>query len=214
MKKAACLALVLLMIVAGGAASLRAGAMTFGVKGGLSVAKLTGSDVEGMDWRTAGVGGLFFCYHINDVVAVQPEALYAMKGATQDTTVYVGLTPVTIKGTLKLDYFQIPLLLKVYVPTEGKIKPHIFAGPAIAFNVKHKLREEALEVAAEADVENIKSTDFGIVAGAGFEYRLSSGCILFDARYEAGLTSIDDSGFDADVKNSAVSIMVGYGFAF
>jgi len=206
MRKTVCVMSLLIAVVALGTSSLCAEGMTFGFKGGLSLAKITGSDVENAGWRTAGVGGLFLSYQVNNIFAIQPEMLYAMKGTTGEEGI--------VKLTMKLDYFEIPLLAKLYLPTESKVKPNLYAGPAMAFKVSSKLKGEAGSLSAEADLEGIKSTDFGIIVGAGMEYRLTSGCILFDLRYTMGLISIFDVADEADVRNSAVSIMVGYGFAF
>jgi serine/threonine-protein kinase len=55
---------------------------------------------------------------------------------------------------------------------------------------------------------DVKIMDFGLIFGAGVEF----GKITVDARYNLGLTTIDDSEEEADVKNSVISIMVGYSF--
>ena len=68
----------------------------------------------------------------------------------------------------------------------------------------------------EEDIkDSTKSIDFGLVLGAGFDYMLESGCVTFDVRYVLGLTTIDDPevGDAADVKNTGIQFLVGYGFS-
>lgn len=66
--------------------------------------------------------------------------------------------------------------------------------------------ENAVEV--EDDIEDVKTMDFGLVFGAG----INIGPATIDARYNLGLTTTDDSEDEFDVKNSVISIMLGYSF--
>jgi len=136
---------------------------------------------------------------------VQPELLFSMKGAKQT----IGDT--TCSG--KANQMEIPLLAKVYLPTEGKIKPHLFAEPALGILLS---AQAVSDPGGETDVKQyVKSTDIGFLAGVGVEYKMDSGSVLFDVRYEVGLTTIDKGDGEAeDVKNNVISFMAGYGFAF
>ena len=89
----------------------------------------------------------------------------------------------------------------------------LFAGPAIGILLSAK---SVADPGEEVDIkDDAKSTDIGFLAGAGVEYKMESGSVLFDVRYEVGLTTIDKGdGEAADIKNSAISFMAGYGFAF
>jgi len=66
----------------------------------------------------------------------------------------------------------------------------------------------------EEDIDDVKSTDFGLVFGGGFDYEMGEGFLTFDARYALGLTSLDDSDLEEDIKNTGIMFMVGYGFNF
>jgi hypothetical protein len=123
---------MLIAVVALGASSLSAAGMTFGVKGGLNVTKLTGDLMNDAKWRMVGVGGAFLCYKISDVFAIQPEMLFAMKGTKWEAATEEG----NATYTWKLNYLEIPLLAKVYVPTQSKLKPHVYAGPALDLDRK------------------------------------------------------------------------------
>jgi hypothetical protein len=184
-----------------------------GVKGGLNIANLGGSDIEGADSRTAFVFGVFVDVPLSDILSIQPEALYSMQGAKDKGD----LDGTTADFTLKLDYIQIPVLVKVNVPVEGSnVKPSIFAGPALGINTTAKAKIESGGVSAEVDLKDldapIKSTDFSLVFGAGIGFGAGSMTIGFDARYWLGLSSIDDSAANGDIKNKVIQFMASLGF--
>jgi len=203
------LASLLVVSLVFAASSLYAAGRIFGIKGGLDIAKLTG-DIQDVDWKTGAVGGVFMSWPIGDIFVIQPEALFAMKGAKEKVTIL----DVPVDLTVKLTYFEIPVLARLNIPVSGAVCPNVYAGPAIGFKISAKGTAEANGRSGEEDIKGIKSTDFGIVVGGGVEYKLTSGRLLFDVRYEAGLTSIDDTADARDIKNAALSFMVGYGFAF
>jgi hypothetical protein len=181
------------------------GKMMFGVKAGLNMANLTGDNVDNTSIKMGMVGGAFMCYKITDIIAVQPELLFVMKGAKRDSA--------GSEEQWKINYIEIPLLLKVNMPTEGKIKPSLYAGPGIGILMSSKLDE--------VDAKDItKSSNISLIAGAAVAYQLEKGAISFEARYDVGLATIgknasDDAGAtEPSIKTSDISIMVGYAFAF
>lgn len=217
--------LMLAAVMLFAAAPLFAEGMMFGVKGGLNMANLTGDDVSNTKSRTAFVGGAFGSFSITEIFAIQPELLYAMKGAALDISDF--------DASLNLSYIEIPILFKVNLPTEGKIKPSLYAGPSISF----LMSAEADSAGTTTDIKDFaKSTDYGIIAGGSLGYQMGNGGLLFlEARYEVGLTSVAEKGamllgedgedlteeelaalaeVEPDMINSGFSIMVGYGFAF
>lgn len=190
--------------------SLSFAQMQLGVKAGLNLANLSGDDVENTDTRTGFAGGVFFMYQFNEMFAVQPEVYYSMKGAKQSDS----FEGVSYDAEFKFDYVEIPLLLKFLIPMKGSnIKPAIFAGPSLAFNSSAKLKVEAGGTTTEEDVENIKSTDLGLVFGAGIGFPVGKGELGVDVRYILGLSSIDDSAEEADVKNGVINFNLYYGFS-
>ena len=184
-----------------------------GVKAGLNIANLGGSDVEGTDSRTALVFGVFVDVPLSPIFSIQPEVLYSMQGAKEKETD----NGTTVDITYKLDYIQIPVLVKVNVPVQGSnVKPSVFAGPALGINTTAKAKGEGGGVSAEVDLKDlgmpVKSTDFSLVFGAGIGFGAGSMTIDFDARYWLGLSSIDDSAANADVKNKVIQFMASLGF--
>ena len=171
--------LTLVAILAFSFAEAQSKDVTFGIKGGVQFTNYSG-DFADDDGGATGfyVGGLVD-FHITPMFHIQPELLYSMEGSENGG----------------VSYMRIPIMAKIYVSKAFTIQ----AGPEVAF-----------KVAAEDDFtdEVVKSTDFGIGIGAGYE--LPSG-LMFDARYNLGLSNISEVE-GADFKNTGFQIGLGYRF--
>jgi hypothetical protein len=178
------------------------GKMMLGFKAGLNLANVTGDDVGDTSNKSGLAAGGFMSYSITEIFAIQPELLFTMKGTkASDEDV-----------SWSINYLEIPVLLKVTLPTDGKIKPLLYAGPGFGFLLSSKQSD-----GTEVDVKDFTaSTDIGIIAGAGIDYKMETSAITFEARYEVGMTSIgkEEDGETPDIKNSVLTFMLGYGFAF
>lgn len=151
-----------------------------GFKAGGGVFKLSGDDVDVSDSKFGFSGGGFVNYAFSPQISGQLEILYVMKGDKFDEF------DETIKD--KLDYLSVPVLVVFNIPTEGNFKPNLFAGPEISFLMSAKMSNSE-----EVDIKDImKSTDFGIVFGGGFIYQMESFGVVFDIRYNLGMTKIVD----------------------
>jgi hypothetical protein len=184
--------------------------MQLGIKAGVNFATLTGEYTDDLNSKTGFNGGIFFMYQFNKLFAIQPEAYYTMKGATADDVVIENST-----STVSLDYIEIPILFKVIIPIENSpICPSVFVGPYVAFNTTAKQKLEYMGESQEEDIEEVASTDFGLVFGAGIGFPIGTNEAGVDFRYGLGLTTIDDSGEDdfPDIKNSVFNINAYFGF--
>ena len=164
----------------------------FGLKGGANIANVNGNWDETLgDWKSSVgfCGGIFIELNFGKVLTIQPEVLYTMKGAD------------TGDGKLKFDYIEIPVLLKLRIPT-GSIHPFIFAGPAFGFNLK------ALKEGVE--ISDMPAADYSAVIGGGLQLGRS---IHVDARYTMGLQKLAIPDPDLiDLKNGVLSATLGLTF--
>ena len=169
-----------------------AAGIKFGLKGGANIANVNGNwNDELGDWKsTVGFcGGIFLELNFGRVLTIQPEVLYTMKGAD------------TGDGKLKFDYLEIPILLKVRIPT-GTIHPFIFAGPAFGFNLKALI--EGYEIS------DMPPADYSAVLGGGLQLGRS---IHIDVRYTMGLQKLDIPDLETiDLKNGVLSATLGLAF--
>ncbi len=179
-----------------------------GLKAGLSIADYKGGWPD-TDSRMGFCGGAFITCSINEMFAVQTEFLFSMKGADLGEKVRTdefGNIIETSSVREVLNYLEIPVLGKLSVLPQSCVKPNLFAGPSFALKLsgKHKVGSQ------ETDIEYLKDTDYGLVLGGGVDFELGQGQLTVDARYTLGLAKIYDSGID--VKNRAISVMLGYSF--
>ncbi|WP_159802266.1 porin family protein [Flavobacterium sp. MK4S-17] len=130
------------------------------------------------DGKTGFYVGALADFSVSEKFHVQPELLYSNEGA-EDASI---------------DYIRIPVMAKYYV-IEGL---SIQAGPHFGF-----------KVAADEEIDdNVKSFDFGLGIGAGYELPMG---VFFDARYNAGLANISD--FDG-VDGNTTGFQIGVGYRF
>jgi hypothetical protein len=192
------------------------GLVGYGIKAGLILANATGSDATppaGIDkkMKMGFGGGAFLTYAFSPMFALQPELLYMMKGVKYEQGAQ--------KLTEKVDYIEVPVLLKVTPAVQGKIKPNFFAGPFLGILMSAKEKMEGSSDPADNyddDVKDyMKSTEFGVAFGLGADFMLAKGKITLDARYDLGLSKImkaEDNGDQANTKTGTIAVFVGYSF--
>lgn len=103
---------------------------------------------------------------------------------------------------LRLDYLQLPVLARLHLPAVGTVRPSLFAGPAVAFEigctVQTASEEIALTLGCGTDDDGRTRTDWSVLLGGGGAYRVGGGAVRLEGRYDIGLAEIDDiSGLEA-----------------
>lgn len=116
-----------------------------GVKGGVSIPNLSGSDdnplTKNYKSRTAITFGGFVELGITEKFSVQPELNYSQQGGIRKgvqpiTQPMSGLPPLPpgqyfygdFKNTAKLNYLEVPVLLKYKFRSKGKVRPFLNGG--------------------------------------------------------------------------------------
>ena len=186
-----------------------AAGVQFGIKGGGNIANLTGADAQDIDGtlktKVGFMGGVFLAFNFGSVVTIQTEVLYTMKGATFQ---YVELED-TYTEKLYGDYIEIPLLLKLRIPTPG-IQPFVFAGPSVGFKLREKLAINGEDIPLEEKL--LKNNDFGAIFGAGLNIGKH---FMLDVRYSMGLQKVIDiaeGDEPIDIKNGVWGATIGIAF--
>ena len=212
---------------------------SFGFKGGMNMAKLGGEDATGFldidefgiaaegdieAYRMGFVGGVFFMVHITEMFGIRLETLYTMKGGKGEMAGTIsdatyGDVDFSADATLKLDYFEIPLLAVVSIPLAERASLNVMAGPTFAFKTGAELALDikALGMSQEEteDIDDlVKGTDVGAVFGAGVTFSAGTVDIFVEGRYGLGFSSIDDTSDDLDLKTRYISFAAGVGIPF
>jgi hypothetical protein len=185
--------------------STAAAGVRLGIKGGANMANVNGNFADNIgDWKsTVGFcAGIFVELNLGRILTIQPEVLYTMKGA--DTLVEEG--ELTGTGKLRFNYIEIPVLLKLRLPT-GPVHPFVFAGPSFGFMLKSKF--DSIFGDGEP-IEGLGKFDYGAVLGGGVQLGRS---IHLDVRYTMGLQKLEipDLG-TIDLKNGVLSATLGLAF--
>lgn len=191
--------------------AMQAQDIRFGAKAGVNFASIGGDETDGVDGLTAfHIGGLAEIM-ITEQFGVQPEILYSAQGAKSEES----FDGVTITSKTKLDYLNIPIMAKYYV-TEGLA---LEAGPQVGFLVSANAEDEVEGDTGDFDFETgdvdisdfTSGIDFGV--GVGASYRLDMG-VFFGARYNLGLSNINDFEGSDDFKNQNNVIQISVGYLF
>lgn len=179
------------------------------VQGGATFATFEGDDaeIEGIDpgTRTGFNFGASLGFPISEIMYLTPGLYYVQKGAEYEAG--------GVESSIDLTYLEVPVLLQVMLT--GADRPlglSVFAGPSLAFEIGCDITLEDFSGDCDDEIET-KSLDIGALFGAGVSFPVSERvALLVNGGMDLGLTSIDDSAGDNDIKNSAFFLNVGLGF--
>jgi len=153
----------------------------FGIKGGLNFSNLKSDGADNFNVLTNWHLGVLYEADLNSFISVQPELLYSVQGAKLRNEEY------------KLNYFDVPAVLKVYL-TDGF---NIQAGPQFGMLISES---------DNFNRYNSETFDFGITGG--LEFFLTNG-LFVQARYYHGTKDVTSQ---SDLKNTMVQASLGYIF--
>lgn len=175
-----------------------------GFKGGVNIANQSAdpSDSELSDSRTGMAIGGYVGIPVNPMFAVQPEALFTMKGDQGDIA---GST-----GSTKLNYIEVPVLARVNFMTDAAAHPAIYAGPSVGVNISAKSEMEGATESSVDIKDSVKPIDFGMVIGGGITFPVGQAKrnVGLDLRYTMGLSNINDvEASNTDVTNGVITVM-------
>lgn len=174
-----------------------------GIKGGLNASNLYIDNVTDENARIGLNLGLFGQPVSSDALALQVELLYSTKGSLAQ---YNGLINQEIK--YNLNYLDLPVLAVFKLGDAGEIHLGGYASYLLNANVSYK--GDLVNGVDEVDKDNLKSYDFGILAGLGINF----GSVQIGARYNYGLVEIADTNVArsviGDAKNSCAQMYVSF----
>jgi hypothetical protein len=181
----------------------------FGIKGGYTLSKFSLTTDEPLPFSFVNLpyytGGIYFSLKLGPL-AIQPEVLYTRMGARY-----------AVEGDsleYRFDYIQVPLLLKLSVIPAGPIRPVIFAGGYGSYMLKANGVETVDGESESTDLGDMfEKYDYGVIGGAGLEFKLPGISFSIEGRYNYGLKNIlaDPIAGEA-VKNRSIMALVGIGF--
>lgn len=133
--------------------------------------------------------GVSYQAGISPVFSVVPELYFAMKGGILKEN-----NPLKVrKSTLRLYSVDMPVLARLHCN-------HLYvnAGPYVAYNFSGRLKmagsvitpETSTKVSFGNSESDFQRLDFGLLAGAGYNFNMKKSILTLDVRYGYGLTNI------------------------
>lgn len=144
----------------------------------------------------------------NSNIVLQPEIYFVRKGWNSD------IEP-SVTSTIKMDYFEMPFLVKYRLPVRGVVTPSIMVGPAFSILVGSKQEIEIDNSHNTYDMSYLsEDVDFSFVLGAGVDIDLNqAGVLVLDLRLVLSpITSFALPDVAPEGKNSAFMVQGGWGF--
>lgn len=177
----------------------------FKLGGGLS--NNFGVDTFGQSWQPSFMAGVFIDLAVAGRLGTEVELNFVRRGSLyrleNDGLEY--------RESYRLDYLEVPLLLKFYFLENRKPELYIFAGPAVALNLRARLKVTFADLEESVEVDNLQGTDLLVQAGAGTDLALGPGCLLLELRYSHGLKTVATEP-EAEVRNKSLTILAGFRF--
>ncbi len=160
----------------------------FGIKAGLNIASLHVEEDESTDSRLAPHVGLLAHIHLAPQWALQPEIMYSGQGLEDGNVKW------------KLHYINIPVNVQYMFDNGFRLQ----TGPQVGF-----LASGEIDPGDEDLDDDLKKTDVSWTFGLGY---LSYSGFGVDARYNLGLTNINEFDDSNKVTNRVFQVGVFYMF--
>jgi hypothetical protein len=161
-----------------------------GIKLGMNIATVNGSEANNLDSRTGFVIGVAAEIPFTEKFSIQPELLYSAQGAQQrDNFMY------------DLNYISLPIMAKYYIAKGFTLE----AGPQFSFLLKDELVPINQNNVSSV---NTAAENFDLALNLGLGYQFKSG-IFFQTRYNLGLIAITEN---PDIKNGVFQMTLGFQF--
>jgi hypothetical protein len=217
MKKILLVSLVMLLVVS-------VAFSQFGIKGGINLGNVRGADkAPDLKARLGLAGGISYRIGLIMGLSLQPEVMYIQKGSVSEWSGSVAGYTNTHKNTTKLDYLDIPVLVKFNLPIPV-FSPYIEGGVSYGILISGKQKSETTtnipgmtSSSDEGDIKDqVTKDDLSWIIGVGFDISV----LELDARFIIGSKRLgkdnpDTPNIDENaplVYNNGIVLTVGFRF--
>lgn len=186
-----------------------------GIRGGVNIANTELEEKIDGNWKTdmqdynLGINASLLAeIGFSERFAFQPEVNFIQKGYKFDLQ-----NGVTHEVTTKLNYVEVPLLLKGKFGN-GNLKFNALLGPTFGYAFNGIVKSNDIETDIDFGKDNIKQTEIGAILGLGLGLDAGPGTFFLDGRLGWGITNLDDSDNSDNFHwhNRGLSIGIGYIF--
>ena len=203
--------LALAFVAASVLSSATATAQRLAILGGGTYSQLRGLENVSVKSRSGTMLGVALTIPAGDDWSFQPEALFLNKGGAIARAAGE-------RQDVRLDYFEIPLLLRREFAAGGTLNPHVYAGPSVGYQLNCKVTVEGTGIPkTSSDCRRDMflepaSVDWGAVVGGGVDLSLGGLGVTGGARYGFGLANInkdDGAALEQRVRNGTLTVYGG-----
>ncbi|MCU0634180.1 MAG: PorT family protein [Gemmatimonadaceae bacterium] len=174
--------------------------------GGATFSELRGVDDANLDRRTGAFGGLSFVAPFGrGTFALQPELLVVSKGAN---------APRNSGNGLRLNYLEVPVMLRLSLAPESVLRPHLYAGPYLGLRISCDVSGSSQSCDDVPDL-NANEVDVGGIVGGGVMLALGGLNATVGGRYGFGVSRVADfrvNNVRESARNGTFALYVGLGF--
>ena len=179
---------------------------SIGVIAGANYSTLNG--VNSLDQRDGTMGGISLVLPLGGSIALQPELLLATKGGTAGGSAG--------QSGVKLNYAEVPVLIRVGLPKGSLVSPHLYAGPYLGLQVDCTVQGTNSKC---DDVPGISTTsvDVGGIAGGGLDLALGGLVLSAGVRYDFGVSKVVEfktANVRESAKNGTFALYAGVAVRF
>ena len=180
-----------------------------GVRMGLDLSTFRGEfgRLVGVQNKLGFTGGGFAAFPVNRIVAIQPEAMFVMKGAKTEieTTDFAGNPTGRESIFWDLRYVEIPVLVRINPMPDARLQPRLLLGPSLGFSLGGRFKSSF----GGDDIQGMRAVDLGAAAGIGVRTAVAGRGVTADLRYTTGFRDLFDVQGNADAINSVFSVTFG-----
>ncbi len=188
-------------------ASVSHSQVTYGVKGGIAYANVTGVDASGTSPIRGFVGGAYLNISIPHIPSIQPELLFCTKGENGElgsARIAIFYNPGRITA-MRFSYLEVPVLIKLRFSMPF-LKPDLYFGPAMGILLSATGNYDTTGLPTrKIDITNgLRSVDWGIAFGVSVKIFV----VRIDGRGTLGLSSLYNNNTGLAVRNEVWSLMM------
>ena len=177
----------------------------FGIRGGVNLANLGNVDFD-TRVRTGILAGIYADISLPILpFALETGVYFSQKGSEFDES--------DVELTFKLDYIEVPVLVKLPFGNLPQLKPYFIAGPYVEFNVNAEVETEGRNDVFTVDLDDeTEFFNFGAMVGVGSDLDIGLIKLNFQGRFGLGLRDVFNDQFSDGEKHQVFSILVGFSF--
>ena len=187
-----------------------------GIRAGASLASIGGEfgnlfSPGTTEDRVAPSVALVYEHRLAPKLSFHGELGYSGKGLTvkSESTDEAG-NATTFKGHWRLDYLEVPLLLRGRFGAGGKPTPFFELGPSVGIALSGEFEDDPSFIGRVDLKHDMKTFDFGWGAGAGVEFPAGPGRIGIEARFTRGFSDLFDTAGGASAINQVWTFALSY----